>query len=122
MLLPNDSRLLCESRQVTRCAAAMPSNVGRRMTLVSYGRRFVRKKLGMRDQMLSDEQWSHIQPLLPKRRSQGRPWANDRLVLEGILWVLRTGARWKDLPDPYPSPATCWRRLRLWEEEGIWLK
>ena len=76
----------------------------------------------MRDQLLSDEQWLHIQPLLPKRRSQGRPWADDRRVLEGILWVLRTGARWKDLPEQFPSPSTCWRRLGLWEEEGIWLR
>ena len=76
----------------------------------------------MRDQLLSDEKWLLIQPLLPKRRSKGRPWADDRLVLEGILWVLRTGARWKDLPDKYPSPSTCWRRLRLWEEDGTWLR
>lgn len=76
----------------------------------------------MRDVFLSDKQWSKIAPLLPKRVSQGRPWADDRLVLEGILWILRTGARWKDLPDKYPSPSTCWRRLRLWEEDGTWLK
>ena len=41
--------------------------------------------------------------------------------MEGILWILRTGARWKDLPKRYPSPSTCWRRLRLWEDEGVWL-
>src|SRR3954469_22829497 len=76
----------------------------------------------MRDVFLSDKQWSHIEPLLPKRSSKGRPWADNRLVLEGILWILKTGARWKDLPDKYPSPSTCWRRLRLWEEDGTWLK
>jgi len=42
-------------------------------------------------------------------------------VLEGILWILRSGARWCDLPDEFPSPSTCWRRLRDWEEQGIWL-
>lgn len=42
--------------------------------------------------------------------------------MEGILWVLRSGARWKDLPKCYPSPTTCWRRLGDWEREGIWLK
>lgn len=55
--------------------------------------------------------------------SPGRPAMGQcpALVFEGILWVLRTGARWKDLPDRYPSPATCWRRLRDWEEAGVWL-
>jgi len=44
-------------------------------------------------------------------------------VLEGILWVLKTGARWRDLPADFGvSPATCWRGLRLWEEQGVWLK
>jgi transposase len=43
-------------------------------------------------------------------------------VLEGILWVLNTGARWRHLPPQYPSPATCWRRLRDWEEQDVWLK
>jgi transposase len=42
--------------------------------------------------------------------------------VEGILWVLRTGARWRDLPAEYPSGATCWRRLRQWEDEGVWLE
>jgi transposase len=76
----------------------------------------------MRDVFLSEKQWVKIEPLLPKPVSKGRPWADHRLVLEGILWILRTGARWKDLPDRYPSPSTCWRRLRLWEEDGTWLK
>ena len=70
---------------------------------------------------LTDGQWSKIEPLLPKLTSRGRPWRDSREVLEGILWVLRTGACWKDLPAEYPSPATCWRRLRRWEAEGVWL-
>jgi hypothetical protein len=41
--------------------------------------------------------------------------------LECILWVLQTGAAWRFLPEEYPSPSTCWRRLKQWEEEGIWL-
>src|SRR6202051_3861558 len=39
----------------------------------------------------------------------------------GILWILRSGARWQDLPEKYPHPSTCWRRLRDWEEQGVWL-
>jgi len=71
---------------------------------------------------LSDEQWKKIEPLLPQSSGRGRPWAENRRVLEGILWVLKTGARWRDLPPEYPSPSTCWRRLQLWEAQGVWLK
>lgn len=75
-----------------------------------------------RTALLSERQWELFEPLLPHPRSRGRPWANNRRVLEGILWILRTGARWSDLPKEYPSPSTCWRRLKLWEEQGVWLK
>jgi transposase len=74
---------------------------------------------------LTDRQWERIRPHLPKRtlsRQGGRPPVDDRQCLEGILWVLRSGARWKDLPDDFPSPSTCWRRLRDWEEAGVWLE
>ena len=74
--------------------------------------------------LLTEEQWAQIQPLLPplpKSKKGGRPWTPNRPVLEGILWILRTGARWQDLPDKYPSPATCWRRLQRWEDEDVWL-
>jgi transposase len=40
---------------------------------------------------------------------------------EGILWILQTGAAWRFLPEEFPSPATCWRRLQQWEQEGVWL-
>ncbi|HXX14813.1 MAG TPA: transposase [Candidatus Eremiobacteraceae bacterium] len=74
--------------------------------------------------LLTDAQWEKIRPLLPPARKSpqgGRPPANNRKVLEGILWILRSGARWQDLPEEFPSPTTCWRRLRAWEEQGIWL-
>ena len=73
---------------------------------------------------LTDEQWARIAPHLPRpKRSDkgGRPRADDRACMEGILWVLRTGARWKDLPKEYPSSTTCWRRLAEWEREDVWL-
>ena len=72
---------------------------------------------------LTDEQWLLISDCFPIRAPDprgGRPRANVRRCLEGILWVLKTGARWKDLPSEYPSPATCWRRLALYEQLGVW--
>jgi transposase len=74
---------------------------------------------------LTDEQWAKITPLLPLERpgfKGGRPRRSNREVLEGILCILRTGARWQDLPQRYPSPSTCWRRLKRWAEEDLWLQ
>ena len=71
---------------------------------------------------LRDEQWAVVSPLLPKhpRRAdgKGRPWQSDRAILDGILWVLRTGAPWHDLPERYPSYQTCHRRLQSWVKTG----
>jgi transposase len=72
---------------------------------------------------LSDEQWQLISDLFPVPKPDprgGRPRAASRQCLEGILWVLRSGARWKDLPRCFPSYATCWRRFAQWSLEGIW--
>lgn len=72
--------------------------------------------------IVSDGLWERIKPLLPEHvRSPlgGRPPAEDRECLEGILWLLRSGARWQDIPADFPSPSTCWRRLRDWSGEGI---
>ena len=72
--------------------------------------------------VLTDAHWERIAPLLPEHpRSPkgGRPWADDRECLEGILWLLRTGARWRDIPVDLPSGSTCWRRLRDWAGEEI---
>lgn len=73
---------------------------------------------------LTDKQWEKIEPLLPSPtpgNRGGRPRAPSRACFEGILWVLRSGARWKDLPPCFPSASTCWRRLTQWEEQGVWL-
>jgi len=72
---------------------------------------------------LTEEQWQKIEPLLPepKKSKRGRrPWIEKRKVFAGILRILRTGAPCGDLPKKYSSPSTCWRRLRLWEEQGVW--
>ena len=64
---------------------------------------------------LTDEQWKLLEVMIPKptRREdgRGRPWRDPREVLNGILWVLRTGAPWKDLPERYPPYQTCHRGL-----------
>jgi transposase len=75
----------------------------------------------MRGIEFTNEQWKCIEPLLPPRRKgRGRPRVDDRRVLNGILYVLRTGCRWEDVPREYGSPSTCWRRLRTWEQDGTW--
>src|ERR1700694_3173479 len=75
--------------------------------------------------LLADAQLEKIGPLLPKRPKRprgGRPAANDRKVLEGILWILGSGARWQDLREEFPSPSTCGRRLRDGEEQEVGLR
>jgi len=75
----------------------------------------------MRKVEITDEHWRRLEPLLPPpRKGRGRPRADDRKTLNGILYVLRTGCRWGDVTRKYGSPTTCWRRLRAWEESGIW--
>ena len=75
---------------------------------------------------LKDEQWAVIEPIRPKlpRRSdgRGRPWKETRAVFNGILWILRTGAPWHDMPDRYPPYQTCHRRFQQWVKDGIMAK
>jgi transposase len=73
--------------------------------------------------LLTDEQWTKLQPFFPQPTPSpegGRPRAPDRACFEGILWILWTGAPWRALPKEFPSPSTCWRRLRDWEDNGTW--
>jgi transposase len=55
----------------------------------------------------------------PREDGRGRPWKDRRAVLNGILWVLRTGASWAEVPDRYPSYQTCHRRFQQWVRSGI---
>ena len=73
---------------------------------------------------LTDEEWERIAPLLPPTHPHkpGHPWTDHRAVLNGILWILRTGAPWEDLPERYPPKSTCNDRLRRWQADGTWEK
>jgi transposase len=75
-----------------------------------------------RREELSDEQWKIIEPLLgemPRRDDgRGRPWRDNREVINGILWILRTGAPWADLPDRFAPYQTCHRRFQIWVKDG----
>jgi len=80
----------------------------------------------MDDEILTDELWARLEPLIPVRprrfKHPGRRRADDRAALEGILWVLRTGVGWNRVPTGLfgVSGATCWRRLDEWLEAGVW--
>src|SRR5271155_2292528 len=70
---------------------------------------------------ITDAQWAVLEPLFrPKRRAdkRGRPWQDTRAVLNGILWVLGTGAQWRELPEKYPPFQTCHRRFQQWVRAG----
>ena len=70
---------------------------------------------------MTDAQWARLRPLLePKRRAdgRGRPWRDTRQVLNGVLWVLGTGAQWRELPVRYPPYQTCHRRFQQWVQGG----
>lgn len=75
-----------------------------------------------RREELTDEQWAIIERLIPPppRRSdgRGRPWKDTRAVLNAILWILRSGARWQDLPERFPPYQTCHRRFQQWARDG----
>jgi transposase len=74
-----------------------------------------------RREELTDEQWSLIEPLFDKTetvQTRGRPRREDRKILNGVLWILRSGARWSDLPGRFPPYQTCHRRFQQWVKDG----
>ena len=68
---------------------------------------------------LTDFEWRVIEPLLPNK-PRGVPRVDDRRVLNGIFWVLRSGAPWRDLPDRCGPRTTCYNRFVRWRKAGVW--
>ncbi|NLP63973.1 transposase [Paraburkholderia sacchari] len=72
---------------------------------------------------ITEEEWQRVMPLLPELRPRsemrGRPLANTRSVLNGVLWVMYSGATWSAMPRRYPSYQTCHRRFKAWHDEGV---
>jgi transposase len=70
---------------------------------------------------LSNSQWERLQPLLPPQKPKtGRPAHDHRTIINGMLWILRTGAPWRDLPERYGPWRTVASRFYRWQQAGIW--
>ncbi len=71
--------------------------------------------------LMTDEEWAIVEPFLTTPCSRGgRPPANHRRVLDGILWICRTGAPWRDLPEAFGNWNSVWRQFRRWCTSGVW--
>lgn len=70
---------------------------------------------------LTDFEWALIQPLLPNK-PRGVARVDDRRVLNGIFWVLRTGSPWRDLPERYGPCTTVYNRFNRWAKAGVWVR
>ncbi len=69
---------------------------------------------------LTDAAWAELEPLLPPNGRRGQQWRDHRQVVNGILWKLRTGAPWRDLPERYGPWRTCYARFVRWQRDGTW--
>ena len=75
----------------------------------------------MHDYELTDFEWSVIRPVLPNK-PRGVPRVDDRRTLNGIFWIMRTGAPWRAMPKKYGSYSTCYNRFMRWRRAGVWEK
>ncbi len=72
----------------------------------------------MRRHEFSDEEWNHIKDILPAPKFRGRPPSDTRMVLNGILWIMRTGAPWRDVPEWCGPWETVYNRFNRWSRDG----
>ena len=79
----------------------------------------------MRRYELSDRQWARIAPLFPNpthHGKAGRPSGDYRRLVNGVLWILHSGAPWRDLPERYGPWQTVWHRFNAWRQDGTWVR
>ena len=71
---------------------------------------------------LTDESWEQVRPLLPPQKPTGRPAVDHRLMVEAMLWVVRTGSSWRELPEHFGPWSTVASRYQRWCKQGVWAR
>jgi transposase len=74
----------------------------------------------MRRHAVTDDQWKKIEDLFPANGKRGGQWKDHRLMLDGMLWILKTGSPWRDLPERFGSCKTVYDRFSRWTRQGLW--
>lgn len=94
------------------------------LTETSNRNQFVILKSMIKRHELTDEQWERIKDLVPPERSggKGRPVRDNRMMINAILWIVKTGAPWRDLPEQFDSLNSVYSRYSRWTKRGIWKK
>ncbi len=87
------------------------------------GESLIIRFMNIRRMELTDDQWAMIRDLVPAETGRrGRPAKDNRTMVNAVLWVLRTGAPWRDLPEHYGPWNSVYTRFRRWTKQGIWSK
>jgi transposase len=76
----------------------------------------------MKRHALTDEQWDRIKIFLPENGKRGNQWKDHRLIVDGMIWVLKTGVPWRDIPERFGPWKTVYERFRQWSQQGLWQK
>jgi transposase len=71
---------------------------------------------------LNEKQWRVLEPHLPANPKRGHVYVEHRRVIDGVVWRLKTGAPWRDIPERYGPWQTCWDRFTRWERDGTWVR
>lgn len=76
----------------------------------------------MKRHALTDIQWNRIKDFFPVNGKRGNQWKDHRPIVDGMIWVLKTGVPWRDLPERFGPWKTVYERFRLWSQSGLWQK
>ena len=76
----------------------------------------------MKRHALTDIQWDRIKDFFPANGNRGNQWKDHRLMVDGMIWVLKTGVPWRDLPERFGPWKTVYERFRLYSQQGLWQK